>query len=104
MAPNVRRLGEHNIGRKRLALKVKRPELPEYPCCSMRFDTDFEPLVTERLLLRRSRPEDAEAISAYRRDPTCTGTRGGSGQTRTGSGWLASWIRLAVCMIAATRG
>ena len=35
----------------------------------MRADTDFEPLVTERLLLRRSRPEDAEAISAYRSDP-----------------------------------
>ena len=35
----------------------------------MRVDTDFEPLVTERLLLRRSRPEDAEAISGYRRDP-----------------------------------
>jgi RimJ/RimL family protein N-acetyltransferase len=50
-------------------LKVKRLELSEYPCCSMRFDTDFEPLVTKRLLLRRSWPEDAEAISAYRRDP-----------------------------------
>ncbi|OFW78350.1 MAG: hypothetical protein A2Z48_04530 [Actinobacteria bacterium RBG_19FT_COMBO_70_19] len=35
----------------------------------MRVDTAFEPLVTERLHLRRSRPEDAEAISAYRRDP-----------------------------------
>jgi RimJ/RimL family protein N-acetyltransferase len=35
----------------------------------MRIDTEFEPLVTERLLLRRSRPEDAETISAYRRDP-----------------------------------
>jgi RimJ/RimL family protein N-acetyltransferase len=35
----------------------------------MRVDTDFEPLGTERLLLRRSRPEDAEAISAYRSDP-----------------------------------
>jgi len=35
----------------------------------MRIDTDFEPLVTERLLLRRSRPEDAETISAYRSDP-----------------------------------
>ena len=35
----------------------------------MRFDADFEPLVTERLVLRRSRPEDAEAISAYRSDP-----------------------------------
>jgi RimJ/RimL family protein N-acetyltransferase len=35
----------------------------------MRVDTDFEPLVTERLLLRRSLPEDAEAISAYRSDP-----------------------------------
>ena len=35
----------------------------------MRVDPAFEPLVTERLHLRRSRPEDAEAISAYRRDP-----------------------------------
>jgi RimJ/RimL family protein N-acetyltransferase len=35
----------------------------------MRADTDFEPLVTARLLLRRSRPEDAETISAYRSDP-----------------------------------
>jgi len=29
----------------------------------------FPPLVTERLLLRRSRPEDAATISAYRSDP-----------------------------------
>jgi RimJ/RimL family protein N-acetyltransferase len=35
----------------------------------MRADADFEPLVTERLLLRRSLPEDAEAIAAYRSDP-----------------------------------
>jgi RimJ/RimL family protein N-acetyltransferase len=35
----------------------------------MRSDADFEPLLTERLLLRRSLPEDAEAISAYRSDP-----------------------------------
>ncbi|HET9723671.1 MAG TPA: GNAT family N-acetyltransferase [Actinomycetota bacterium] len=35
----------------------------------MRVDAGFESLVTERLLLRRSVPEDAEAISAYRRDP-----------------------------------
>jgi aminoglycoside 6'-N-acetyltransferase len=32
-------------------------------------DTAFEPLVTPRLLLRRSRPEDAAGISAYRTDP-----------------------------------
>jgi aminoglycoside 6'-N-acetyltransferase len=35
----------------------------------MRVDTRFEPLVTERLLLRRSSLEDAETISAYRSDP-----------------------------------
>jgi len=35
----------------------------------MRIDTGFRPLVAERLLLRRSQPEDAEAISAYRSDP-----------------------------------
>jgi len=35
----------------------------------MRVDTSFEDLVTGRLRLRRSVPEDAGAISAYRRDP-----------------------------------
>jgi RimJ/RimL family protein N-acetyltransferase len=35
----------------------------------MRVDTDFDVLVTDRLLLRRSRPEDAETISEYRSDP-----------------------------------
>jgi RimJ/RimL family protein N-acetyltransferase len=35
----------------------------------MRVDAGFEPLVTDRLHLRRSRPEDAEAISGYRSDP-----------------------------------
>jgi RimJ/RimL family protein N-acetyltransferase len=35
----------------------------------MRVDAGSQPMVTERLLLRRSLPEDAEAISAYRRDP-----------------------------------
>jgi RimJ/RimL family protein N-acetyltransferase len=35
----------------------------------MRADDGFEPLHTERLMLRRSRPEDHEAIAAYRSDP-----------------------------------
>jgi RimJ/RimL family protein N-acetyltransferase len=35
----------------------------------MRTDENFEPLVTEHLRLRRSIPDDAEAISAYRSDP-----------------------------------
>jgi RimJ/RimL family protein N-acetyltransferase len=35
----------------------------------MRVDTDFHPIATERLLLRRSEPRDAETISAYRSDP-----------------------------------
>ena len=35
----------------------------------MRIDADFERLVTDRLVLRRSRPADAEAISRYRSDP-----------------------------------
>ncbi|MGH2595079.1 MAG: GNAT family N-acetyltransferase [Actinomycetota bacterium] len=35
----------------------------------MHADDDFEPLVTERLYLRRSLPEDAETISGYRSDP-----------------------------------
>jgi RimJ/RimL family protein N-acetyltransferase len=32
-------------------------------------DADAPPILTERLLLRRSAPEDAEAIAAYRSDP-----------------------------------
>lgn len=35
----------------------------------MRADTDFDRIETERLVLRRSRPEDAETISSYRSDP-----------------------------------
>jgi aminoglycoside 6'-N-acetyltransferase len=35
----------------------------------MRVDTSFEPLLTPRLLLRRSVPEDAPTIAAYRQDP-----------------------------------
>ena len=35
----------------------------------MRVDRDFQPIVTERLRLRRSTPDDARTISAYRSDP-----------------------------------
>jgi len=35
----------------------------------MQVDAESEPLLTQRLLLRRSRPDDAETISAYRSDP-----------------------------------
>jgi RimJ/RimL family protein N-acetyltransferase len=36
---------------------------------AVRADPDFEPIETPRLILRRSRPEDAEAISIYRSNP-----------------------------------
>jgi RimJ/RimL family protein N-acetyltransferase len=42
----------------------------------MRVDTDAGPIQTERLLLRRSVPEDAETISAYRSDPTVNAQQG----------------------------
>jgi RimJ/RimL family protein N-acetyltransferase len=42
----------------------------------MRVDTAFEPIETERLLLRRSVPEDAETISAYRSDPNVNRQQG----------------------------
>ena len=35
----------------------------------MRADTDFEPLLTDRLRLRRSVPADAATIAGYRSDP-----------------------------------
>jgi RimJ/RimL family protein N-acetyltransferase len=35
----------------------------------VRTDTEFVPITTERLRLRRSRPGDAERIAAYRSDP-----------------------------------
>jgi len=52
----------------RTTTKAREPG-DRYAWRSMRVDPDFEPLVTERLLLRRSRPEDAETISSYRSDP-----------------------------------
>jgi RimJ/RimL family protein N-acetyltransferase len=42
----------------------------------VRADPGFEPIETERLRLRRSRPEDAEAISAYRSDPDVSRQQG----------------------------
>jgi RimJ/RimL family protein N-acetyltransferase len=37
---------------------------------AVRVDPNFHAILTPRLRLRRSRPEDAEAISRYRSDPT----------------------------------
>ena len=42
----------------------------------MRPDDHFEPLLTERLRLRRSVPSDAESISAYRSDPAVHAMQG----------------------------
>jgi aminoglycoside 6'-N-acetyltransferase len=42
----------------------------------MRTDTTFEPITTDRLVLRRSIPEDAETISAYRSDPNVNRQQG----------------------------
>ena len=42
----------------------------------MRVDTASEPIRTDRLLLRRSVPEDAETISAYRSDPNVNAQQG----------------------------
>lgn len=42
----------------------------------MRVDTAFEPIQTDRLVLRRSIPEDAERISAYRSDPNVNRQQG----------------------------
>jgi RimJ/RimL family protein N-acetyltransferase len=42
----------------------------------MRVDAGFEPIVTDRLRLRRSRPDDAEAISRYRSDPNVNRQQG----------------------------
>lgn len=42
----------------------------------MHVDTGPRPIQTERLLLRRSRPEDAATISAYRSDPNVNRQQG----------------------------
>jgi aminoglycoside 6'-N-acetyltransferase len=55
----------------------------------MRVDTGFEPLLTERLVLRRSLPEDADAISAYRSDPD---VHRHQGWQRTDAGWIRTEI------------
>jgi len=74
----------------------------------MRVDPDFEPLLTERLRLRRSLPEDADAISAYRSDPEVNRTQGWE-RTDPGSvradieemaarapGELGGWVQFSV--------
>src|SRR5438270_12957479 len=43
---------------------------------SLRADDDFRTIPTERLLLRRSVPGDAETISAYRSDPAVHAKQG----------------------------
>ena len=42
----------------------------------MHVDTGPQPIETERLVLRRSRPEDAATISAYRSDPNVNRQQG----------------------------
>lgn len=55
----------------------------------MRVDAGFVELTTHRLLLRRSLPEDAEAISDYRSDPDVHRTQGWS---RTDRAWVRAEI------------
>lgn len=60
----------------------------------MRVDPGFELLTTSRLRVRRSRPEDAEIISAYRSDPV----------VHRNQGWArtdAAWIRAEIEQMAA---
>lgn len=45
------------------------PPVARYASSAMRVDSRLEPILTDRLRLRRSQPEDAEDISAYRSDP-----------------------------------
>jgi RimJ/RimL family protein N-acetyltransferase len=42
----------------------------------MRVDTEFEPILTDRLRLRRSVPQDADTISGYRSDPAVSRYQG----------------------------
>ena len=60
----------------------------------MRIDASFEPLVTSRLRLRRSRPEDAETISAYRSDPAVRGEI--EEMARRDPGTPGGWTQLSV--------
>lgn len=74
----------------------------------MDVDRGFEPLVTDRLELRRSRPEDAEAISAYRSDPSVHRYQGWNRTDRSGvraeieemaeraPGEPGGWVQLSV--------
>ena len=71
-------------------------------------DTRFEPLLTERLRLRRSTPEDAPTISAYRSDPVVSQYQGWDrtdeeairadieGMARRAPGEPGGWVQLTV--------
>lgn len=71
-------------------------------------DRDFEPIATERLVLRRSHAEDAGAISAYRSDPEVHRYQGWERTDHEGvheeiaamagraPGELGGWVQLSV--------
>jgi aminoglycoside 6'-N-acetyltransferase len=67
----------------------------------MRSDPSFESLTTERLLLRRSRREDAEAISAYRSRPD---VRRYQGWDRTDADAIGAEIELMARRAPGDRG
>jgi aminoglycoside 6'-N-acetyltransferase len=81
----------------------------------MRIDTGFEPLRTPRLVLRRSRPEDATEISAYRSDPEVHRYQGWERTDRSGiraeiedmarraPGEPGGWVQLSVEELAGGR-
>jgi RimJ/RimL family protein N-acetyltransferase len=74
----------------------------------VRADLDFVPIVTDRLVLRRSRPEDAETISAYRSDPEVRRSQGWErtdpetvrgeieGMARRAPGEPGGWVQFSV--------
>jgi aminoglycoside 6'-N-acetyltransferase len=74
----------------------------------MRIDTGFEPILTPRLVLRRSLPADAATISAYRSDPEVHRHQGWERTDRSGiraeiedmarrsPGEPGGWVQLSV--------
>jgi len=74
----------------------------------MRIDTGFEPILTPRLVLRRSQPADAATISAYRSDPEVHRHQGWERTDRSGiraeiedmarrsPGEPGGWVQLSV--------
>src|SRR6266508_4021296 len=76
MQPSARRRSSSSGAAQPRTRRPRPRPRPSRYAAAVRADADFRPIETERLRLRRSTPEDADTISAYRSDPNVNRQQG----------------------------